>query len=131
MSVTKARARILVAEDNAVNQRLVVSILRNKHYDVEVVTNGVRAVEAARTGNYDLVIMDLQMPEMSGLDATIRIRESEGEVAQIPIIGLTAYAMIADRNQIAESGMNACLTKPIDSKELLSAISEHLAAARG
>ena len=96
-----------------------------------MVTNGVWAVEAVRTGTYDLVIMDLQMAEMSGLEASIRIRESEGEVAQIPIIGLTAYAMIADRNQIAESGMNVCLTKPIDSKELLSAISEHLAAARG
>lgn len=129
--MTKARARILVAEDNAVNQRLVVSILRNRQYDVEVVTNGLRAVEAARTGEFDLVIMDVQMPEMSGLDATARIRESEGAVSQIPIIGLTAYAMIADRSQILEAGMNVCLTKPVDSKLLLATIAEYLNAPRG
>lgn len=131
MSVTKTRARILVAEDNAVNQRLVISILRSRHYDVEVVTNGVRAVEAARTGQFDLVIMDLQMPEMSGLEASARIRESEGDVAEIPIIGLTAYAMIADRKQIVESGMNVCLTKPVDSKKLLATIAEYLTTPRG
>lgn len=131
LSERKVRARILVAEDNVVNQRLIVSILRTQGYQTDIVSNGTKAVEAAGSGNYDLVIMDVQMPELSGLDATIRIREAERTGPHIPIIGLTAYALFGDREHMIEAGMNACLTKPVDRLELLDLISAHLKASHG
>ncbi|MBM3811455.1 MAG: response regulator [Acidimicrobiia bacterium] len=116
--------RILVAEDNLVNQRLVTAILKKLGHEYAVVDNGKMAVEAleraTREGpRFDVVLMDCQMPEMGGYEAarTIRLRE-EGSGSRIPIIAVTAYALRGDKEKCLEAGMDDYLTKPLDRNEL-------------
>ena len=106
--------KILIAEDNDSNYLLVQQILKN--YDVTRVLNGAEAVQAVRDGNFDLVLMDMKMPVMGGLEATRRIREFDPEM---PIIALTANAFDSDRTLAMEAGCNAFLTKPLKKSELL------------
>lgn len=106
---------LLLAEDNPVNQLLALRLLDKLGHTVEVVSNGNAAVAAARNGRYDAILMDVQMPEMSGLDATraIRAEEAERGLTATPIIAMTAHAMAGDRDRCLAAGMNAYLTKPI------------------
>ncbi len=115
--------RILLAEDHPVNQRLARSILERWGHSVVVAGNGRKAVEALEQDTYDLVLMDLQMPEMGGLEATQAIREKEkGTAAHIPIIAMTAHAIKGDREQCLAAGMDDYVTKPIDPDALFKAI---------
>jgi CheY-like chemotaxis protein len=110
---------ILVAEDNAVNQKLVARLLEKRGHSVEVVANGRKALGALNKRAYDLVLMDVQMPEMDGFEATREIRKREKETGlHTQIIALTAHAMKGDRERCLEAGMDAYLTKPIRAKEL-------------
>ena len=121
--------RILVAEDNSVNQLVVVRILQKLGHDATVVENGELAVEAAASGDYDLVLMDVQMPVMSGFEATAAIRAHEvAKGGHLPIVGLTAHAMKGDMDRCLEAGMDAYLSKPIDIAELTATI-ERVAVA--
>ncbi len=113
--------RILVAEDNPVNQRLVSDILIQAGYKVSIVDNGEAARDAALSEQHDLVLMDVQMPVMDGLQATREIRENETNSHQI-IVGLTAHALSGDRERCLEAGMDEYLTKPIAADELNSTI---------
>ena len=106
--------RILLAEDNHVNQKVVTAMLKGAGHSVDVAGNGVEAIEAVSTRPYDVVVMDIQMPEMDGIRATKRIREAGGDNAQIPIIALTANAMKGDRKKYLAAGMNDYVSKPID-----------------
>ncbi|MBC7928401.1 MAG: response regulator [Bryobacteraceae bacterium] len=122
---------ILVAEDNAVNQKLARSILEKAFHRVELVWNGEQAVAATTQRTFDLILMDVQMPVMDGLEATRRIREWErgqGISSKIPIIALTASAMRSDREKCAGAGMDGYLSKPFRSNELLQLI-ESLASS--
>ncbi len=113
------RSRILLAEDNFVNQRLVQRILEKEGHEVVVVGNGREALEALAQDNFDLVLMDVQMPEMDGLEAARTVREIEKTTkAHIPIIALTAHAMKGDQDRCLEAGMDAYLSKPIRSVDL-------------
>ncbi|HJP87383.1 MAG TPA: response regulator [Gemmatimonadaceae bacterium] len=115
--------RILVAEDNAVNQKLAVSILERAGHEPTVVENGQLAVDAVQRGDFDLVMMDVQMPVMGGMEAARTIRGWEtGTGGHIPIIAVTAHAMKGDREACLDAGMDAYLPKPIQSKKLLSLI---------
>lgn len=114
--------RILVAEDNAVNQKVIKAILARTGHRVDIVANGIEAVSAVIRGSYDLVLMDVQMPEMDGVTATRRIRELDGPVAQIPIIALTANAMKGDEDTYRAAGMNDYVSKPIESDKLAAAM---------
>ena len=122
------KLRILVAEDNLVNQKLVVRILEKKGHVVEVAGDGKEAVAKYKQRNFDLILMDVQMPGMDGFEATRAIRKLESEIqngqnlAHIPIIALTAHAMKGDREKCLEAGMDDYITKPIKSGELLEAI---------
>ncbi|MEI7606448.1 MAG: response regulator [Rhodospirillaceae bacterium] len=116
------RIRILVAEDNVTNQRVVSRILEKAGYRVDVVANGLEAVEAVRSLPYDLVLMDVQMPEMDGVAATEVIRSLDGPGSKLPILALTANAMAGDRERYLSAGMNDYLAKPIDRARLLSAL---------
>ena len=110
---------ILVAEDNPVNQRVAVRLLEKQGHQVTVVENGKLAVDAVRTGQFDLVFMDVQMPEMDGFDATRAIREMEASTGRhIPISGMTAHALKGDRERCLAAGMDDYLSKPVHAAEL-------------
>ncbi len=117
-------ALILVAEDNAVNRKVVKSMLEKFGFPVECVVNGLEAFEAVKAKRYGLVLMDCQMPEMDGYQATGEIRKFEQETAQpkTPIVALTAHAMMGDREKCMEAGMDDYVTKPIHKQVLLQTI---------
>lgn len=110
--------RVLLVEDNPVNQMLMVKILEKEGCVVEVANNGSQGVTMAEQGSWDIIIMDCQMPVMDGYEATRRIRGLDSEAATLPIIAMTANAMIGDRERCLEAGMTDYLTKPI-SKDLV------------
>jgi signal transduction histidine kinase/CheY-like chemotaxis protein len=112
--------RILVADDNTTNQQVVGHLLKRMAYRCDFVGNGIEVLQNLKQHEYDLILMDVQMPEMDGIEATRRIRKNEaGEaVAQIPVIALTASAMQGDREKFLGAGMNDYLSKPIKIEEL-------------
>jgi len=114
--------RILLAEDNPINQKLAVTLLTKAGYPIDTVTNGLQAVEVLRTKKYNLVLMDVQMPEMDGLAATKRIREMEDDKQHTPIIAMTAHTMIGDRERCLAAGMDDYVSKPLNSRELFEKI---------
>ncbi|MEM7095998.1 MAG: response regulator [Actinomycetota bacterium] len=105
--------RVLVAEDNLVNQKIVTTMLNRLGVDPDLANNGREAFEMATSTTYDLVFMDVQMPEMGGLEATERIRERMADLPRIPIVALTAHAMAEDRQRCLDAGMDDYLTKPL------------------
>jgi two-component system sensor histidine kinase/response regulator len=115
--------RLLLAEDNPVNQKLAVRLLEKQGHAVVVAGNGREAVEIVQQQPFDLVLMDVQMPEMDGLEATAAIRERErGSGRHVPILAMTAYAMKGDRERCLEAGMDGYVSKPIQPRELWEAI---------
>jgi CheY-like chemotaxis protein len=114
-----AYLRVLLAEDNLVNQRLVVRLLEKRGHRVVVAGTGLEALKALEKESFDLVLMDLQMPEMDGFEATMGIREKEKSTgAHQAIVALTAHAMKGDREKCLAAGMDGYLTKPIRPQEL-------------
>jgi CheY-like chemotaxis protein len=107
-------ARVLIAEDNAVNQRLVRHMLERLGCRVDVAANGIEAVEMAAKFDYDMVFMDCFMPEMDGYQATAELRRRQGPGApRLPIVALTANAMVEDRQRCLDAGMDDYLSKPV------------------
>jgi PAS domain S-box-containing protein len=114
-------ARLLVAEDNEINRQVAREILESAGFVVELANNGLEAVEKVRSGRYDAVFMDIQMPEMDGLQATEELRR-DGRFGDLPIIAMTAHAMAGDREQSLQAGMNDHVTKPIDPDALFAVL---------
>jgi CheY-like chemotaxis protein len=115
--------RILVAEDNAINQKLAVALLKKMGHEATVAGDGQEAVQLWERGGFDMILMDVQMPEMDGTEATARIRAKEKQTgAHIPIIAMTAYAMTGDRDRYLDSGMDEYITKPVSYKRVEQAI---------
>ena len=114
------RLRVLLAEDNPVNQRVTMGLLERRHHEVVLAQNGREAVEIlADDPDFDLVLMDIQMPVMDGYQATAAIRkQEEGRDRHIPIVALTAHAMTGDREKILEAGMDHYLSKPVSADKL-------------
>ena len=115
--------KVLLAEDNAVNQRLVVRLLEKRGHRVAVAENGLEALAALKKEDFDLVLMDVQMPEMDGMEATAAIRKGEKRTGEhVAVIALTAHAMKGDREKCLAAGMDGYLTKPIRPQELDDAL---------
>ena len=115
--------RVLLAEDSLMNQKLAVGLLTKWGHTVHVVANGLAAVEAWEREAFDLILMDVQMPEMNGLEATATIRQREAQTgSHIPIIALTAHALQGDRDQCLAAGMDDYVSKPLRPLDLLRAI---------
>lgn len=126
MSVNGVRARVLVAEDNAINQRVAVRMLERLGHRADVVANGIEAVHALNRVPYDLVLMDCHMPEMDGYEATQVIRQQAGRPSHTPIIAMTANAMEGDRERCLEAGMNDYISKPMKLQDLAVALERWL-----
>jgi len=125
--VAKGSLRVLVAEDNLVNQQLAARLLEKRGHDVKVVANGRAALDALDQRTYDLVLMDVQMPEMDGFEATTKIRAAEKQTGlHVPIIALTAHAMKGDRERCLQTGMDSYLAKPIRAQELDEILERYL-----
>jgi PAS domain S-box-containing protein len=125
----KADVRILLAEDNMINQKLALHLLDKFGYRADTAVTGKQAVEALEKFPYDLVLMDVQMPEMDGLEAAGVIRDPASAVLDhaVPVIALTAHAMKKDRDRCLDAGMDDILTKPIDPQQLLETLKRYLA----
>ncbi len=120
--------RILLAEDNLVNQRLMAGLLEKRGHAVVITADGKQALAALEGASFDLMFMDVQMPEMGGFEATARIRDRETKTGfHLPIVATTAYAMKGDRERCLASGMDGYVSKPIQAAELFRAIDEALA----
>ena len=128
----KAHVRILVAEDNPVNKEVLLALLRQFGYTADAVSNGAKAVDALRKRRYDLTLMDCEMPEMDGFEATSFIRNNKDAVYDpaMPIIAVTAGAMAGDRERCLQSGMNDYLSKPIEPDRLAEILQKWLRAAK-
>ena len=121
-------ARILLVEDNEMNRDMLSRRLARRGYDVEIAVDGREGVEKAAAGAYDLVLMDMSLPEIDGWEATRQLRAAES-TKDLPIIALTAHAMSGDRDKALEAGCNDYDTKPVDLDRLLGKIQALIGAA--
>jgi CheY-like chemotaxis protein len=121
-----ANLRILLAEDNAVNQLLATRLLVKRGHRVTVVANGREALEALEKDTFDLALMDVQMPELNGFEATAVIREKEKTSGNhLTVIAMTAHAMAGDRERCLKAGMDDYIAKPIRTQELTELLGRH------
>jgi len=121
------RLSILLVEDNLLNQRIVTFSLKKYNHEVTIANNGVEAIEKFRENKYDVILMDIMMPVMDGLEATVKIREIESDSNfenRTPIIALTANTMDNDRDKCISYGMDEFMAKPFDIEKLKSIFSE-------
>jgi len=116
-----AGGRVLLVEDNVINQQLTEELLRNAGIEVEIADNGQQSIDMLNRSSYDLVLMDVQMPVMGGLEATTFLRKNE-RYSELPIVAMTAHALRGIREECLNAGMNDYITKPINPNELLSVI---------
>jgi two-component system sensor histidine kinase/response regulator len=127
----KRSLRVLLAEDNVVNQMLASTLLRKRGHTVDIVGNGTQAIAALAAQRFDVILMDVQMPEMDGFEATAAIRDHErGSGQHIPIIAMTAHAMKGDRQRCIDAGMDGYVAKPITAQELFQAIDKLVTSAQ-
>ena len=124
-NATAERGSILLVEDNLINQKVVISLLRKKGYRIDVANNGQEALDRLSSSSYHLILMDVQMPVLDGLETTRRIRQNPAW-AGLPIVAMTAHAMNGDRERCLQAGMNAYLAKPVDHKHLLRLVEQYL-----
>lgn len=122
----RKKFKLLLAEDNVINQKVILKILASAGFNTDSVINGSEALDAHKNNHYDLLLMDVQMPEMDGLEVTSKIRKLDEPKSSVPIIAITAHALIGDREKCIRAGMNEYISKPIRSTELLALIDKLL-----
>ena len=116
--------KVLLAEDNIVNQKVAMKMLSTIGCQVDVVANGIEAAAAVKEGDYDIVFMDCQMPELDGYGATREIRNGEAGRMRIPVVAMTANAMQGDREKCIAAGMDDYVSKPVNREELAAVVSK-------
>ncbi len=124
VSTAPSPLRVLLVEDNPANQKVAAYILRDRGHAVEIADSGQQALSMTENASYDVILMDVQMPGMDGIEATAAIRAREGGRRRVPIVAMTAHAMKGDRERCLASGMDGYLSKPIPGKELVETV-EH------
>jgi CheY-like chemotaxis protein len=123
--------RVLLAEDNEINQKVALEFLKMRGHQVRIVNNGKEALEALGVETFEIILMDVQMPVMDGFQATATIREQERSTGRhIPIIAMTGYAMKGDRQRCLDAGMDAYISKPIRSQELFEIVESFTTAPK-
>ena len=122
----KKKRKVLLVEDNPVNQKVAAIMLEKMGFSVDVANNGKEAVEAVKEKDYDLILMDCQMPEMDGYEATRKIRKLGGKKAKVPIIAMTAHALEGDREKCISAGMDDYISKPVKKEKLEKIIKKWL-----
>jgi len=127
---TKPVFRVLLAEDVKLNQMLTQKLLARSGYLIDIAENGIQAIEAMQNAAYDVILMDVQMPKMDGIEATKLIRMMPGDKKHVPIIALTAQADVNTEDELRAAGMDDYISKPINFDILFSKLSA-LAAKRG
>ncbi len=129
-TVTPQSLHVLLAEDNLINQRVAMRLLEKRGHRVALATTGHEVLDWLKRQRFDLILMDVQMPEMDGLEATMAIRENEKQTGgYTPIVALTAHTMAGDRERCLQAGMDSYVNKPIEPVRLLEVV-ESTAAAR-
>jgi CheY-like chemotaxis protein len=125
LAESRRKLRVLLAEDNAINRKLAARLLEKCGHSVTVAIDGVEAVAAVQEGEFDLVLMDVQMPNMDGLEATAAIRALErGTTRHIPIVAMTAHAMKGDQERCLAAGMDGYISKPIRPDRMMEVIAQ-------
>lgn len=119
---------ILVVEDNLINQKVLATLLRRRGYEVDVANDGAQAVQYAAEKRYGLILMDLQMPVLDGLEAARLIRSLD-DCPQPPIIAITAYTLNGDKQRCLDAGMNGYLPKPVETERLLACVEQCMKTA--
>jgi len=127
---TKPVFRVLLAEDVKLNQMLTQKLLARSGYLIDIAENGIQAVDAMKNNDYDVILMDVQMPEMDGIEATKQIRQLPGTKKFVPIVALTAQADVNTEDELRAAGMDDYISKPINFDILFSKLSA-LATKRG
>ncbi len=126
LKLSRHQQKILLAEDNLINQKVILRTLKEAGYEYDAVANGLEAYSYVKLNHYDLILMDVQMPEMDGLTATEKIRSLGNSKKEIPIIAITAHALKGDKEKCLNAGMNDYISKPINTDELIRCIDEYL-----
>ena len=126
-----APLRILLVEDNPANQKLATYILQDRGHSVEIAGDGEEAICLAGENRYDVILMDVQMPGMNGLEATAAIRRREAAGQRVPIIAMTAHAMKGDRDRCLAAGMDGYLSKPVNAREMIGLVEGLAVGGRG
>jgi signal transduction histidine kinase/CheY-like chemotaxis protein len=126
-NISLKNKKVLVAEDNKMNQLLIKSMLGNYQAIIEIVENGEEVIQAAKNNNYDLILMDVQMPKIDGITATKLIRKDIDKV--IPVIAMTAYVLPGEREKCIEAGMNDYLSKPLDEIEVVTMLKKYISVS--
>jgi two-component system, sensor histidine kinase and response regulator len=124
ISASSLSLRILLADDNLVNQRVAMTMLAKMGHRITLATNGLEALELWRQSDFDLILMDVQMPEMTGLQATMQIRREEAIGAHVPIVAMTASAMSEERDRCLAAGMDDFISKPVSYKVIEQMITD-------
>jgi CheY-like chemotaxis protein len=122
-------SRALVVEDNLTNQAIIGAILQSLEFDISFANDGAQAVEAVRSEQFDIILMDIQMPVMDGFSATREIRDLGGWCACVPIIAVTANDMARDRSEYIKAGLDDLVPKPIDMRYFAETVHRHLSKA--
>lgn len=124
--IRNKKLKVLVTEDEAINRMYITTILARNGWEIHEAADGLEAIELLKNNKYDVVLMDISMPRLNGIDATMQIRAEESDSQHLPIIALTAHAFPSDRKKFLAAGMDDVVVKPLNEETLIEVISKYV-----